>query len=148
MPVSLADKDGALLELSRDDDEWMFEEMVQHGTDVRELVADLDHRDDAWAEGIGHVHGTGKRQSKMVDIDLEAALQAPDPFIAEEHNPRTRSLSEDEQEDLVEAASYGIIAIEDILEDPNSFDEHRQFEEKEALKDRVNTLLTVTTQPE
>jgi hypothetical protein len=146
VPVSLADEDGALLELTRDDDVWMFEEMVKHGPDVRGLVADLDYRSDDWAEGIGHVHGTGERQSKMIDIDLRAALQAPDPFIAEEHNPRTRSLSEDEQADLVEAANYGVTAIEDILEDPNSFDEHRQFEEKEALKDRVNTLLTVKKQ--
>ena len=36
--------------------------------------------------------------------------------------------------------------IEDILDDPNSFDEHRQFEELEGLKTRVNTLLTVLTE--
>jgi hypothetical protein len=145
VPVSLADKDGALLELSRDDDEWTFEEMVQHGTDVRELVADLDYRDDSWAEGIGHVHGTGSRQSKMIDIDLRAALQVKDPFIAEEHDPRTRTLSLDEQTDLVEAANHGVVAMEDIL-DNNNFDEHRQFEVMENLKNRVNTLLTVKTQ--
>jgi hypothetical protein len=146
VPVSLANKDGALLELTRDNDEWMFEEMVQHGTDVRELVADLDYRSDDWAKDIGHVHGTGTRQSKMIDIDLRAALAAPDPFIAEEHDPRTRTLSLDEQTDLVEAANHGVIAMEDILDDNNSFDEHRQFEVLENLKDRVNTLLTVKKQ--
>jgi hypothetical protein len=152
VPLSIADADGGLLQLNMPaadyEDDWMFEQMVQDGPDIRELVADLDYRDDAWTEGIGFIHGTGRRQTKMIDIDLAAAVNAPDPFFVEEHNPRTRSLSEDEQADLAEAANYGIVAIEDILEDPNSFDEHRQFEEKEALKDRVNTLLTVTTQPE
>lgn len=146
VPVSLANEDGALLELTRDNDEWMFEEMVQHGTDVRELVADLDYRSDDWAKDIGHVHGTGTRQSKMIDIDLRAALAAADPFIAEEHDPRTRTLSLDEQTDLVEAANHGVVAMEDILDENNSFDEYRQFEVLENLKNRVNTLLTVTKQ--
>lgn len=147
VPVSIADHDGALLKLNMPadgyDDKWMFEEMVQDGPDIRELVSDLDYRDDGWTEGIGFVHGTGKRQTKMIDIDLRAAVAAPDPFIAEEHNPRTRSLSEDEQTDLVEAANHGIGAIDDILDDPNNFDEHRQFEEKDELRNRVNALLTV-----
>ena len=152
VPVSIADADGGLLELNMPDDgygdEWMFEEMVQDGPDIRELVADLDYRHDDWTEGVGIIHGTGKRQSKRIDIDLAAALNAPDPFIDEEHSPYTRTLSEDDQRDLVEAANHGIVAIEDILEDPNSFDEHRQFQEMEDLKGRVNTLLTVTKQPE
>lgn len=152
VPLSIADADGGLLQLNMPaadyDDEWMFEEMVQDGPDIRELVADLDYRHDDWAEGVGVIHGTGRRQTKMIDIDLQAALHAPDPFIAEEHNPRTRSLSEDDQADLVEAANHGMSTMEDILEDPNSFDEHRQFEELEDLKVRVNTLLTVTKQPE
>ena len=151
-PVSIANADGGLLELNMPDDgypdDWMFEQMVEDGPDIRELVADLDYRDDAWAEGVGFIHGTGRRQTKMVDINLHAALNAPDPFIAEEHDPRTRTLSLDDQTDLVEAANYGVAAMEDILDDNNSFDEHRQHEVLENLKDRVNTLLTVKTQPE
>ncbi|MET4143775.1 hypothetical protein [Arthrobacter sp. UYCo732] len=151
VPVSIANADGGLLQLDLPDDgydsEWTFEQMVQDGPDIRELVADLDHRDDSWAEGIAFIHGTGKGQSKRIDIDLQAALIAPDPFIGEEHDPRTRTLSLDEQTDLVEAANHGVIAIEDIL-DANSFDEHRQYEVMENLKDRVDTLLTVTKQPE
>lgn len=149
-PVSIANADGGLLQLNTPeadyDDEWMFETMVQEGPEIRELVGDLDFRDDSWTEGVGFVHGTGKRQRKTVDIDLRAAVNAPDPFIAEENNPRTRSLSEDDQADLVEAANHGMSVIEDILEDPNSFDEHRQFTEMEELKTRVNNLLTVTTE--
>lgn len=148
-PVSIANADGGLLELNMPadgyPDDWMFEQMVEDGPDIRELVADLDHSDDAWTEGIGFNHGTGKRQTKMVDINLQAALNAPDPFIADEHDPRTRTLSLDEQTDLVEAANHGVVAMEDIL-DGNSFDEHRQYEVLENLKDRVNTLLTVTRQ--
>ncbi|QOT19520.1 hypothetical protein [Paenarthrobacter sp. YJN-5] len=151
-PVSIANADGGLLQLNTTqadyDDEWMFEQMVQDGPDIRELVADLDFHDDSWTEGVGFIHGTGKRQRKTVDINLQAALNAPDPFIAEEHDPRTRTLSSDEQTDLVEAANHGVAAMEDVLEDNNSFDEHRQFEVLENLKDRVNTLLTVTKQPE
>ncbi|HEX9228176.1 MAG TPA: hypothetical protein VF885_16560 [Arthrobacter sp.] len=152
VPLSIADADGALLQLNMPaadyDDEWMFEEMVQDGPDIRELVADLDYRHDDWTEGVGFIHGTDRRQTKMIDIDLQAALHAPDPFIAEEHNPRTRSLSEDDQADLVEAANHGMSTMEDILVDPNSFDENRQFEELQDLMVRVNTLLTVTAQPE
>ena len=148
-PVSIAKADGGLLELNMPaadyPDDWMFEQMVEGGPDIRELVADLDHRDDAWTEGIGFIHGTGRRQTKMVDINLQAALNAPDPFIADEHDPRTRTLSLDEQTDLVEAANHGVVAMEDILDD-NNFDEHRQFEVMENLKDRVNTLLTVSKQ--
>lgn len=151
VPVSIANADGGLLQLNTPqadyDDEWMFEQMVQDGPDIRELVADLDFRDDKWTEGVGFTHGTGKRQRKTVDINLQAALNAPDPFIAEEHDPRTRTLSLDEQTDLVEAANHGLVAMEDILDDSNSFDEYRQFEVLENLKDRVNTLLTVTKQP-
>lgn len=149
VPTSIANADGGLLELNMPaadyPDEWMFEQMVQDGPDIRELVADLDCRDDAWTEGIGFIHGTGRRQTKMIDIDLQAALNARDPFIAEEHDPRTRTLSLDEQTDLVEAANHGVVAMEDIL-DGNSFDEHRQYEVLENLKERVNTLLTVKTQ--
>jgi hypothetical protein len=151
-PVSIANADGGLLELNTPQsdysDEWMFEEMVQDGPEIRELVGDLDFRDDSWTEGVGVIHGTGKRQRKSVDINLQAAVNAPDPLIAEENTPYTRSLSEDDQRDLVEAANHGIVAIDDILEDPNSFDEHRQFQEMEDLKGRVKTLLTVKTQPE
>lgn len=152
-PVSIANADGGLLQLNTPqadyDDEWMFEQMVQEGPEIRELVADLDFRDDIWTEGgVGFIHGTGKRQRKTVDINLQAALNAPDPFIAEEHDPRTRTLSLDEQTDLVEAANHGLMAMEDILDNGSSFDEHRQFEVLENLKDRVNTLLKVTKQPE
>lgn len=151
-PVSIANADGGLLELNMPDDgypdDWMSEQMVEDGPDIRELVADLDYRDDAWTEGVGFIHGTGRRQTKMVDINLQAALNAPDPFIADEHDPRTRTLSLDDQTDLVEAANYGIPAMEDILDDNNSFDEHRQFEVLENLKSRVNTLLTVQSRPE
>jgi hypothetical protein len=147
VPLSIADSDGALLQLNMPaadyDDDWMFEEMVQDGPDIRELVADLDYRDDGWTEGIAFIHGTGKRQTKMIDIDLAAAVNAPDPFIAEEHNPRTRSLSEDEQADLVEAANHGVVAMEDILDDTGSFDEHRKRQDLEDTKERVTTLLTV-----
>lgn len=150
-PVSIADTDGALLKLNMPDDgypdDWMDEQMVEDGPDIRELVADLDYRDDAWTEGVGFIHGTGRRQTKMIDINLQAALKAPDPFIGEEHDPRTRTLSLDEQTDLVEAANHGVVAMEDILDDTGSFDEHRQYEVLENLKDRVNTLLTVTKQP-
>jgi hypothetical protein len=145
-PISIADKDGALLQLVLEDDDWVYEEMVQDGPNVRELVEDLDYRDDSWTEGVGKIHGTGKHQTKMIDIDLAAAVNTPDPFIAEEHDPRTRTLSLDEQTDLVEAANHGVVAMEDILDDNGSFDEHRQFEVMENLKDRVNTLLTVKTQ--
>lgn len=148
VPLSIADADGGLLQLNMPaadyEDDWMFEQMVQDGPDIRELVADLDYCDDAWIEGIGFIHGTGRRQTKMIDIDLQSALNAPDPFIAEEHDPRTRTLSVDEQADLVEAANHGVVAMEDILDDSNSFDERRQYEVMENLKDRVNTLLTVT----
>ncbi|ACL42148.1 hypothetical protein Achl_4197 (plasmid) [Pseudarthrobacter chlorophenolicus A6] len=148
-PVSIANVDGGLLQLNMPeadyDDEWTFEQMVQDGPDIRELVTDLEFHDDGWTEGVGFIHGTGKRQRKTVDINLQAALNAPDPFIAEEHDPRTRTLSLDEQTDLVEAANHGVVAMEDILDDNNSFDEHRQFEVLENLKARVNTLLTVTT---
>jgi hypothetical protein len=151
-PVSIADADGGLLQLSTPeddyDDEWTFETMVQDGPEIRELIADLDFRDDSWTEGVGFIHGTGKRQRKTVDINLQAAVNAPDPFIAEENSPYTRTLSEDDQRDLVEAANHGMTAIEDILENPNSFDEHRQFQEMEDLKDRVGSLLTVKAQPE
>jgi hypothetical protein len=147
-PVSVANADGGLLQLNMPeadyDDEWTFEQMVQDGPEIRELVADLDYRDDSWTEGVGFVHGTGKRQRKMVDINLQAAVRAPDPFIAEEHVPYTRTLTVDEQSDLVEAANYGLTAIEDILDDHNSFDEHRQFQDLGAVKDRVTSLLTVT----
>lgn len=150
VPISIANADGGLLKLDMPDDgyddEWTFEQMVEDGPELRELVADLDFRDDGWTEGIGVIHGLGKRQTKRIDIDLQAALNAPDPFIAEEHDPRTRTLSLDEQTDLVEAANHGVIAMEDILDD-NSFDEHRQFEALENLKERVNTLLTVRHQP-
>ncbi|XAS69258.1 hypothetical protein V3C33_08415 [Micrococcaceae bacterium Sec5.7] len=147
-PISIADKDGALLQLVLEDDDWVYEEMVQDGPNIRELVEDLSYRDDSWTEGVGNIHGTRKHQTKMVDIDLAAAVNTPDPFIAKEHDPRTRTLSEDEQTELVEAANHGVVAMEDILDDTNSFDEHRQHEEMAYLKDRVNTLLTVTKQPE
>ncbi|HAP90825.1 MAG TPA: hypothetical protein DIT15_05435 [Arthrobacter bacterium] len=126
-----------------EDDGWVYEEMVQDGPNIRELVEDLDYQDDGWAEGIGPIHGTGRRQTKMIDIDLQAAVNAPDPVFPEENDPRTRSLSEDEQSDLVEAANHGFIAMEDILDDINSFDEHRQYHEMEDLKSRVTELLTV-----
>lgn len=148
IPISIANADGGLLQLKTTiadyPSEWMSEAMVEDGPDIRELVADLDCSDNAWTEGTGFIHGTGRR--KTVDINLQAALNAPDPFIAEEHDPRTRTLSLDEQTDLVEAANHGVVTMEDILEG-DSFDEHRQYEVLENVKDRVNTLLTVTTQP-
>lgn len=143
-PISIANADGGLLELNTSyNDPWIAQPMVYDGPNIRDLVEDLDPDDDSWTEGVGFVHGRGTR--KTVDINLQAAVNAPDPFIAEEHDPRTRTLSLDEQTDLVEAANHGIIAMEDILEDNNSFDEHRQFEVLENLKDRVDTLLKVTT---
>lgn len=149
VPISIANADGGLLQLNTTiadyPSEWMSEAMVEDGPDIRELVADLDCSDDAWTEGTGFIHGRGRR--KTVDINLQAAVNAPDPFIAEEHDPRTRTLSLDEQTDLVEAANHGVAAMEDVLEG-NSFDEHRQHEALENLKDRVNTLLTVQTQPQ
>jgi hypothetical protein len=149
-PKSIANADGGLLELNMPeadyDDAWMSEAMVEDGPQIRDLVADLDFNDDSWTEGIGFIHGRGRGQRKTVDINLQAAVNAPDPFIAEEHDPRTRTLSLDEQTDLVEAANHGVVALEDIIEDTGSFDEHRQYEVMENLKDRVNTLLTVTKQ--
>ncbi|HEX9086144.1 MAG TPA: hypothetical protein VF867_01295 [Arthrobacter sp.] len=144
--IAILDAKGNILHHVDEDDDFVNEEMVQYGPTLQELVWDLNVRDDSWAGGVAVVTGTRKRDCKSADIDLAAAKNAPIPFIAAENNPRTRSLSEDEQADLVEAANHGMTAIEDILEDPNSFDEHRQFEDLEGLKTRVNTLLTVTTQ--
>jgi hypothetical protein len=146
--VAVLDAKGNVLQHVDEDDNFIFEEMVQDGPNLQDLVWDLNLKDNSWAQGVAVVTGSGKREYKRADIDLAAAKEAPIPFIAEENSPYTRTLSEDDQRDLVEAASHGIVAIDDILEDPNSFDEHRQFQEMEDLKGRVNTLLTVKTQPE
>lgn len=145
--VSLARADGSLIELSLDDDEWGETALYQDGQDLQGLIYALDKSDESWGAGIAEFHGN-KRFTRMADINLAAARTAPIPFIESENNPRTRTLTEDEQADLVEAANHGVVAIDDILENPNSFDEHRQFEELEDLKGRVNTLLTVTKKPE
>lgn len=144
--IAILDAKGNILHHVDEDDEFVNEEMVQYGPNLQELVWDLNLRDDSWAAGVAVVTGSRKRDYKSADIDLAAAKNAPIPFIAAENNPRTRSLSEDEQADLVEAANHGMTVIEDILENPNSFDEHRQFEDLEGLKTRVNTLLTVATE--
>jgi hypothetical protein len=145
--VSIARADGSLIELSLDDDEWGETDLYQNGQDLKSLIYALDMKDESWGDGIATFHGN-KRYTRMADINLAAARTAPIPFIESENNPRTRTLNEDEQADLVEAAYHGVVAIDDILENPNSFDEHRQFAELEDLKGRVNTLLTVTKKPE
>lgn len=145
--VAILDAKGNILEHVDENDDFIFEEMVQDGPNLQDLVWDLNLKDDSWAAGgVAAMTGSRKRDYKRADIDLAAAKNAPIPFIADEHDPRTRTLSLDEQTDLVEAANHGIVAIDDILEDNNSFDEHRQFEVMENLKERVNTLLTVTKQ--
>jgi len=145
--IAILDAKGNILQHVDENDDFLFEEMVQFGPNLQDLVWDLNLKDDSWATaGVAVMTSGGKREYKRADIDLAAAKTAPIPYIAEEHDPRTRSLSEDEQADLVEAANHGVVAIEDILDDPNSFDDHRRFEEMEGLKTRVNTLLTVTTQ--
>ncbi|MBG0738836.1 hypothetical protein IV500_05300 [Paeniglutamicibacter antarcticus] len=143
--VAILDKDGNVLQHVDDDEDFIYEEMVQDGPNLQDLILDLNLKDDSWADnGIAIVAGDGKRVFKSAFINLTAARDAPVPFIAAENSPYTRSFSEDEQRDLVEAANRGIVAIEDVLDDPGSFDEHRQFQELEDLKDRVNALLTVT----
>ncbi|MDQ6752878.1 MAG: hypothetical protein M3017_05595 [Actinomycetota bacterium] len=67
------------------------------------------------------------------------------PWIADEHGPRTRSLTEDEQDDLVEAAFHGLSCIEDAIE---SSDDHRHATALQERLDRLNTLLTKTTEPD
>ena len=145
--VSLARADGSLIELSMDDDAWGETAFYQDGDTLQGLIYALDMSDESWGAGIATFHGN-KRFSRMADIDLAAARTAPIPFIDSEADPRTRMLSLDEQTDLVEAANYGVGAIGDILDDNNSFDEHRQFEVLDNLKGRVNTILTVTKKPE
>jgi hypothetical protein len=145
--VSIARADGSLIELALDDDEWGETDLYQNGQDLKSLIYALDMKDESWGDGIATFHGS-KRYTRMADIDLAAARTAPIPFIESENNPRTRTFTEDEQADLVTAANYGVVQLEDVLEDPSTFDEHRQFEELEDLKDRVNVLLTVTKKPE
>jgi hypothetical protein len=82
----------------------------------------------------------------MADIDVAAARTAPIPFIESENNPRTRTLNEDEQADLVEVSNFGVVMIQDML-DEGHYDDGKE-EVLESLRDRVNTLLTVTKKAE
>jgi hypothetical protein len=77
--VSITATDGRVLAHVDDGDEWAYEEMTPGGPYVQEFVYDLDRHDDSWThDGVGVVTG-GKRTSKIVDIDLQAALNAPLP---------------------------------------------------------------------
>lgn len=141
--VSLARADGSLIELSLDDAEWGETSLYQDGQDLQGLIFALDMRDESWGDGVAEFHGN-KRYTRMADINLAAARTAPIPFIESENNPRTRTLNEDEQADLVEAANHGVVAIEDMI-DVNEAD-HERLRNLEGLQERVEVLLTVTKQ--
>ncbi|MFB9713902.1 hypothetical protein [Arthrobacter methylotrophus] len=137
--ISLADADGALLELSLDDDSWTMEEPYLTGPDLRELAWALNPKDDSWAEGVAEFHG-GRKYTRMADINLKAATQAPLPDVSPQNDPLTRAFAAQEQKDLIESANFGIITIQDCL-DEEHYDSDKK-EDLEELRDRVNTLLT------
>lgn len=143
--VSLARADGSLIELSLDDEEWGETALYQDGQNLQGLIFALDMKDESWGDGVAAFHGD-KRRHRMADIDVAAARTAPIPFIDSENNPRTRTLNEDEQADLVEASNFGVVMIQDML-DEGHYDDGKE-EVLESLRNRVNTLLTVTKKTE
>ncbi|WP_427019396.1 hypothetical protein ACQCSX_22145 (plasmid) [Pseudarthrobacter sp. P1] len=142
--VSVTDANGAILAHTDNDDAWVDEEMLQNGPSIQELVWDLNPTDDRWAAGIGTIQGAGTRQRKLVDIDLQSAVNAPLPTIPEENDPYTRSFSEDEQRVLVQTAFEGVAELEDKLNERASDYEGPDLARIQTQLDAVNILLTNT----
>ncbi len=144
--ISIARADGSFIERVEEDDAWIYDQMVQDGPDVQELVWDLNPKDDHWtAGGVGTViPGQSKHDFRSVDINLQTAVNAPPPFIPEEHNPYTRSLSEDEQRAIMETVYDGVNELEDKLDERASDYEQPDLDRMQERLDTVNVLLQTT----
>lgn len=99
-------------------------------------------------------HGSWNDQATVEDtfepdchrftVDIEAVLSAPEPYDGLEASPRTRSLSEDEQDILIEAAFQALPHLEDDVEDAMDADSEAR---KVLLLESVNRILLKPAPP-
>lgn len=104
------------------------------------LLEFLDADAPLWTSDVCEERQSGERSVFLIRIQDLLATPAPQD-AAWGTDPRTKALSAEEQDDLIEAAYHALGAIEDAAEaadDPHVRDRH------EALKDRLDTLLAGT----
>lgn len=99
-------------------------------------------------------HGSWNDQTSVEDtfepdchrftVDIDAVLSAPEPYDKMEASPRTRSLSEDEQDILIEAAFQALPHLEDDVEDAMDADSEAR---KVLLLESVNNILLKPAPP-
>lgn len=107
------------------------------------LLEFLDADAPLWASDVCEERQAGGRTVFLIRIqDLLAATAPQDAVWGTD--PRTKALSAEEQDDLIEAAYHALGAIEDAAE--NSDDTHVR-DRHEALKVRLETLLAGTRAP-
>jgi hypothetical protein len=114
-PVSVIGSDGKVIDGTDTDDDWKDDIDGDNAPTVRDLVWDLDIRNDAWAEGFGTFSGKRNRDFRTVDIDLAVARNAPLPRSPETADPYQRTFTEEEQKALVDAAYEGVSEMNDKL---------------------------------
>jgi hypothetical protein len=108
--LSLKAADGTVLKDDADED-WLGEAAV-NGTEIQELIWDLELDNDRWMAGIA-TNTTRKHDFKRAEINLHAAANTTVAWVEELEDIERRPLTEDEQAILVDTARAGIRELED-----------------------------------